>query len=97
VSTTLISFLLSPTTYGKPGGLYIHGPLIVVFVELILLLYFLVGSLAWLWQDARKRNKSAWVAVVFVLCTGWPLSFLWWLWLRPQIAETASGSGSSPA
>jgi hypothetical protein len=26
--------------------------------------------------------------VLFILITGWPFSFIWWLWLRPTYNKT---------
>jgi len=51
----------------------------------ILLLLFLVfmGSLIWLARDAGRRGKSGFWACVFAVMAGWPVSLLWWLWLRP--------------
>jgi len=58
----------------------------------VLLLGFLVfiGSMIWVARDAGKRGKSGFWACLFALMAGWPLSLLWWMWLRP--APRAKGS-----
>ena len=37
-----------------------------------------------LYRDAESRGKSGIVAILFILICGWPLSFIWWYWLRPE-------------
>ena len=84
----LISKILSShTTYGKPGGLYLDGPTILVLPVLAALAAIFIASLVWLGRDAKARGKHPIVAMLFVLLTGWPASFIWWYWLRPPLAE----------
>jgi hypothetical protein len=81
---TIVKFLTSPASFtGGPGGFSINGPAIVVVPALLSIILSFFASLAWLWQDARKRNKNGLVALLFILLTGWPASFIWWFWLRP--------------
>ena len=51
----------------------------------ILLLALVAGSAWWAARDATRRGKSAPLAFVFVLFAGWPLSLLFWRWLRPAL------------
>ena len=83
----ILKILTSHTTYGKPGGLYIEGPLISVVSCLVVLTGIFVASLVWVYRDAVKRGKNPVVAMLFILLTGWPGSFIWWCWLRPALKE----------
>ena len=83
----LLNILFSRTTYGKPGGLYIEGPLIWVFAVLATLVSIFAASMVWVYRDAVKRDKNPVIAILFVLLTGWPVSFIWWFWLRPALKE----------
>jgi hypothetical protein len=38
----------------------------------------------WVARDAGRRGKSGFFACLFAIMAGWPLSLLWWLWLRPS-------------
>ena len=81
-----LKLLLSPLSYGKPGDtLYVHGTVIFVLPILLASATIFVGSLTWLYLDAERRGKSRLITILFVLLTGWPFSFIWWLWLRPPL------------
>lgn len=54
------------------------------YVLTVCFLWF--ASLVWGASDARSRGKSAILAILFVGLANWPLSILFWLWLRPQRA-----------
>jgi uncharacterized membrane protein YhaH (DUF805 family) len=86
-----IKFLDSPTSFsGWPGGFFTSGPLVFsvpVFIAYIALFIF---SLVWVYRDANDRGKSGLVALLLILLTGWPFSFIWWFWLRPPSNSTAS-------
>lgn len=72
-------------SYGTPGSsFYIAGPTFIVAPVLGFLVSAFIVSLAWVYQDAAKRRKNSFVALVFILLTGWPLSLFWWFWLRPN-------------
>ena len=77
-----VLFLLSPMNL-KSGDFAISGPIIFVLPTLLLLIVLSMWSFIWLFRDARKRGKNGALAIVFILITGWPLSFIWWFWLRP--------------
>jgi hypothetical protein len=64
-----------------------EGPAIIIMPIFILILYRAFMSFVWLYKDARKRRKSGIIAIVFILLTGWPLSFIWWYWLRPPVRQ----------
>lgn len=80
-----VESLLSPANI-ELGSLRFDGPAIVVLPALILFLAALVASMIWLYRDAVSRRKSGVLAMLFVLVTGYPVSFLWWFWLRPAKA-----------
>jgi hypothetical protein len=79
----VINFLLSPAYVTGPGGFHMTGPFILVEPTLVAIIVLSIGSLVWVWKDATKRNKSGFIALLFILLTGWPASFIWWFWLRP--------------
>jgi hypothetical protein len=83
----LLKFLLSPASAGV-GGFSVRGPFILVEPALCALVFLFFGSLVWVWIDAGQRQKNALVVLAFILLTGWPLSFIWWFWLRPPRGES---------
>lgn len=67
------------------GGFFNYqGPALFVLPAIVGTLVLFVGSLVWLYRDAERRIKQGIIAILFVLVTGWPASFIWWLWLRPS-------------
>ena len=72
-----------------PLSIEFHGfrfsePAILAAPLIVAIIYFSIASFVWLYRDAEELAKKGWVAVILVLLTGWPLSFLWWFWLRPE-------------
>jgi len=67
------------------GDLHLEGPVILVIPALVIILFGAIASFAWLYKDARQRHKSGLIAILFIFLTGWPLSFIWWFWLRPPL------------
>jgi len=63
------------------GHLPVSGPPFFVFLFVALFIW----SLVWVAKDAKRRGKNAFWAVVFALSAAWPISLLWWLWLRPSL------------
>jgi hypothetical protein len=61
-------------------------------VEIVASLFalFFIFSVIWVFFDARSRQKSGCIAMLFIMLVGWPLSFLWWLWLRPPMRKGSS-------
>jgi hypothetical protein len=59
----------------------------VVIVSLITFFLFFAAifSVIWVFFDARARQKSGCIAIILILLVGWPLSFIWWFWLRPPL------------
>jgi hypothetical protein len=53
------------------------------------IVYFLfygafASSMLFVGWDAWRRGRSIWLALMMCLLAVWPLSILWWLWLRPE-------------
>jgi hypothetical protein len=65
-------------------GLVFAGPVILLVPMIVATIYFSISSFVWLYRDAEQRGKKGWTALVLILLTGWPISFLWWFWLRPK-------------
>ena len=38
----------------------------------------------WVYRDAEKRGKPAWLVALLVLLLSWPLSLVLWVLLRPR-------------
>lgn len=72
----------------KSGDFHLEGPVLLVLTVTAALLAAFVWTLVWLYRDAGKRKKNGIVAVIFVLFSGWPFSFIWWFWLRPPVKTT---------
>ncbi len=85
----ILAFLTSPMTVKGPDGFQVDGSVVSVLMTLGLLAFLIVSSLVWVGQDAANRNKNPIVAVLFILLTGYPGSFIWWFWLRPPLSEEA--------
>jgi hypothetical protein len=66
--------------------LHVAGPAWFQNGVAIAVLIAFVWSICWVWQDADKRGKSGCLAQIFLVVT-WPLSILWWLWLRPPLEQ----------
>ena len=70
---SVLKALFSPASFHSgPGGFSVNGPAIIVMLSVMASFVLFFGSLVWVWQDARNRNKSGFVALVFILLTGWP-------------------------
>ena len=61
----------------------------------ILLMMVYVGSLAWVFRDARRRGHHPWMAVMFVMVAAWPLSLSVWILIRSEKALAPKGYGSA--
>ncbi len=86
MKTFLIWFFTSEASLGMPT-MPLKGPPAFILFCLIMV----VVSAVWAARDASRRGKSSFVAVIFVLFAWWPVSILFWRWLRPPIV-----SGSVP-
>ncbi len=62
----------------------VSGPWWVV----VLIGVLFIISVCWIMNDAEKRGKSGCVALLFLFAATWPISILWWLWLRPPADQT---------
>ena len=69
----------------SPSIMPIEGSL----VSVVGIVCLLIASLFWLYKDASKRNLNGWLAVLLFVVTGWPVSLVLWIWLRPSICVTA--------
>ena len=80
----MITILTSPTNINL-AGFRLEGPAILIIPALIAFLLVAICSIFWIYRDAAQRDKNGFVAILFILLAGWPLSFIWWIWLRPSI------------
>ena len=79
----MTSSLLTPLSI-EFLGIRFSEPAILAVPLIVAIIYFSIASFVWLYQDSEKRGKKGWTSLILVLLTGWPISFLWWFWLRPQ-------------
>jgi len=70
------------------------APLWLQNVSMLLVLVLCLWSLFWISKDARRRGKSSVGAVFFALFAAYPVSLLWWLWLRPPAYFIRLGFGA---
>lgn len=75
--------ILTPLTI-EFHGLKLVEPAILLVPMMVSVIYFSITSFVWLYQDAEQRGKKGYIALILILLTGWPISFLWWFWLRPR-------------
>ncbi len=59
------------------------GPPWLRNTEALVCIGLFVWSLIWICQDAGRRGKNGFGAFIFAIAACYPLSLLWWLWLRP--------------
>ena len=77
------SFFLAPLSI-EFHGLRFEEPAVLALPLIAGVIYFSIASFVWLYRDAEERGKKGWTAILLILLTGWPISFLWWFWLRPK-------------
>jgi hypothetical protein len=68
--------------------MHVHGPALWVVSFLLGFAALVIYSAIWVYRDAQRRNRSGLVALLFIFCTGWPASYIWWFWLRPRETES---------
>lgn len=74
-------FFLKPGGSIKfPAGFEVSAP---PFIILLALAGF-IASIIWAARDARKRGKNGFMVGLFAAVALWPISLLFWLWLRPR-------------
>lgn len=78
--TGFLKWLFTSDSSADIGGLHVKASPFAVCSIVATFIF----SLCWVFQDARQRGKSGWLAVFFVVIATWPFSLLFWLWLRPQ-------------
>ncbi len=74
------------------GDFKVIGPLWMLIVVGVLF----ITSVCWIMNDAEKRGKSGCVALLFLFAATWPISILWWLWLRPPAEQTPKPAPPPP-
>ena len=74
------------------GNLKVSGPWWLMLPLGILFIW----SVFWIIGDAKQRGKSGCVVLLFLFAATWPVSILWWLWLRPPLGQTPSPSLPPP-
>jgi len=62
-------------------GAKFDGPPFFIFLIVMVFIY----SIYWIRKDAQLRGKNPTVAMFFGILACWPISLLWWKWLRPDI------------
>lgn len=68
-----------------PGSvLPISAPPFVILVYLGVVIW----SIRWVARDANARGKAGAVVGVFAFFCGWPLSLIFWRWVRPPLLLT---------
>lgn len=86
----------SPTLEINGMRIFIPGPWQVKLVVSIIFLVLALYSFIWITEDAQKRGKSGCLAFLFVIAASWPLSLLWWLWLRPPLPKPVQPPPAPP-
>ena len=74
------------------GDFKVHGPWWLVLPLGILFIW----SVFWILRDAQERGKSGCLALLFLFAATWPVSILWWLWLRPPLVQTPKPAPPPP-
>jgi len=71
------------------GGVKIDVPGPVWFQSTVGIIFSIVAIASFIWVvvDGDRRGKSGCLVFVFILAAGWPLSLVWWLWLRPPLPD----------
>jgi len=71
------------------------------WVIIIISITWLITSI-WIVRDSLSRGKNPFAIFLFHTIAGWPLSIIWWCYLRPEIinkeehnAEQGSGDNAS--
>ena len=82
----ILTILTSPSNIDLAGFKF-QGPAFLIVPVFFAFIFLAVSSVIWIFRDASQRRKNGFVAILFILC-GWPLSLIWWLWLRPSLAFT---------
>jgi len=65
-------------------------PLGMLLVAVLILL-----TCIWGFRDARRRGKSGLGLIMLTIFT-WPISIIWWLWLRPTLPPASAGQTNAP-
>jgi hypothetical protein len=68
--------------------LTITGPVWFQSACSVLLLSLVIGSLFWIAKDADRRGKNPFGAIIFAMFALYPVSLVWWVWLRPPLRES---------
>lgn len=78
----MLESLLQPSSFDL-RFIQFEGPVILLFPAIFAALAALVIPLFWAYWDAVKRAKNGFALLALLLITGYPISFIWWFWLRP--------------
>lgn len=63
------------------------GPWWAQLIEGLVVLGLVVWSIIWIVSDASRRGKNGFLAFIFLFMASWPISLLFWLWLRPPLLK----------
>ncbi len=59
--------------------------LILIAFGALVYLGLYIGSLLWLYEDARRRGSAGWALVALIGLFFWPVGLFIWLLVRPPI------------
>jgi hypothetical protein len=54
---------------------------------IVVLSFAWILSSIWIVRDSLARGKNPLATLVFLTTAGWPLSILWWIYLRPNVKK----------
>ncbi|HEY3897630.1 MAG TPA: hypothetical protein VGM54_03405 [Chthoniobacter sp.] len=72
------------------------GPWWFQLIEVLVVMGLAIWSIVWICSDAARRGKNGFLAFVFLFAASWPISLLWWLWLRPPLPKSPAAAPPPP-
>lgn len=79
IATFFIMYMVSMPYVG-------HAVLVLLlFCGVVALGAMYVGSLMWVYHDAKQRGRSPEIVLILVALCAWPLSVLFWRLARPEV------------
>lgn len=59
-------------------------PTVLITILLASAVIAWIFSVAWVYDDANRRNMAGWAVALLVAFVSWPLSLIVWLVIRPR-------------